>query len=204
LEIAQPVAEIKMPDPRSSIGNTAEADQTISIVRYPNRRLYDRSQARYVTLQEIADMVREGKTVTVTDSKSDADLTGIILTQIILEHHPERMSLLPVPILHLMIRTNDIVLDLLRDYFRRSMLYLEFWQQSARLNPMAASMEWFKSLLPPTRDTFVPEAPASSAPSHGEALSQRIAQIERRIQALEPATESRAQSRPGARRKRSR
>src|SRR3954454_5444820 len=94
---------------------TAEAD-TVRIVRYPNRRFYDRSQGRYVTLPEIAAMVRDGKAVSVRDSKTDEDLTSTVLMQIILEHHPERMGLLPVPVLHLMLRTNGVVLGLLREY----------------------------------------------------------------------------------------
>lgn len=163
--------------------NDPGSSDTVSIVRYPNRRLYDRSQARYVTLQEIAAMVREGKTVHVRDSKSNEDLTGTILTQIILEHYPERMNFLPVPVLHLLIRPNDIVLGLLRDYFRQSLLYLELWQQAARFNPVTTSMEWLQSLVP-----SAPGAPSSGGPRDADALSQRLADVERRIGALEPST----------------
>jgi polyhydroxyalkanoate synthesis repressor PhaR len=67
----------------------------VTVVRYPNRRLYDRSQARYVTLQEVAAMVREGKTVTVRDSKTDEDLTTTTLMQILLDQHPERAGCSP-------------------------------------------------------------------------------------------------------------
>src|SRR5690242_10686884 len=112
----------------------AGESETARIVRYPNRRLYDRTQGRYVTLQEIASMVREGKTVNVRDSKTNDDITTTILTQIILEHHPERMELLPVPILHLMIRTNGVTLGLLRAYFRQSLEYLELWQRASAFN----------------------------------------------------------------------
>jgi polyhydroxyalkanoate synthesis regulator protein len=48
-------------------GGPAEAEP-VPITRYPNRRLYDRSQGRYVTLPEIAELVRRGKTVSVRDS----------------------------------------------------------------------------------------------------------------------------------------
>src|SRR6516164_2749322 len=121
---------------------------TATIVRYPNRRFYDSSQRKYVTLQEIANMVREGKNVSVRDSKTNDDLTSIILTQIILDQHPERMDLLPVPILHLMIRTNDVVLGMLREYFRQSLAYVDFWQRASAFTPLSASMEWLKALLP--------------------------------------------------------
>jgi polyhydroxyalkanoate synthesis repressor PhaR len=150
------------------------------IVRYPNRRLYDRSQGRYVTLQEIATMVREGKSVCVRDSKTDADLTSTILTQIILEHHPERMELLPVPVLHQMLRANGTVLGLLRDYFHQSLSYLNLWQRAATFNPMAASMDWLKSFLPSA-------PPAGTAQSEAEALARRLEEMERRLNELAAA-----------------
>jgi polyhydroxyalkanoate synthesis repressor PhaR len=181
------------------IGAGAAETEAVRIVRYPNRRFYDRSQGRYVTLQEIAAMVRDGKTVSVRDSKTGDDLTSTILTQIILEHHPERMELLPVPILHLMIRTNGVVLGLLREYFRQSLEYLEFWQRASALNPMAASLQWLKSLSPVSPGAVgVQPASAGSSPftehvtnvppqADAEAFAQRIAEMERRLNALEPS-----------------
>jgi len=127
----------------------AEENPAAQIVRYPNRRLYDRTQGRYVTLQEIVAMVREGKAVTVRDSKSQEDLTGTILTQILLEYHPERVGVFPVPFLHLMIRANEIVLAFLREYLRQSLTYLEFWQRAATFGSTEAPWEWMKSFLPP-------------------------------------------------------
>jgi polyhydroxyalkanoate synthesis repressor PhaR len=162
--------------------------QTVSIVRYPNRRLYDRSQGRYVTLQEIAGMVREGKAVNVRDSKTNEDLTGTILTQIILEHHPERMELLPVPVLHLMIRTNGVVLGLLREYFRQSLVYVDFWQRAAAFNPMGASVEWLKSFLPGAPAAGAAQRPdAAAGQVDAESLARRLAEMERRLNALDPS-----------------
>jgi polyhydroxyalkanoate synthesis repressor PhaR len=176
-------------------GDAAETE-TVSIVRYPNRRLYDRSQRRYVTLQEIALMVREGKAVNVRDSNTGDDLTRTILTQIILDHHPERMELLPVPILHLMIRSNGVVLGLLREYFRQSLSYLEFWQRASAFNPMAASMEWLKSIVP-----IPPAGGARSGAADAEVLAQRLAEMERRLNALDAASaksdDGIAEGRPG-------
>jgi polyhydroxyalkanoate synthesis repressor PhaR len=164
------------------------------IVRYPNRRFYDRSQGRYVTLQEIAAMVRGGKTVSVRDSKTSEDITSTVLTQIILEHHPERMELLPVPVLHLMIRTNGVVLGLLREYFRQSLEYLEFWQRASALNPVAASMQWLNSLVPAVPMAGGGQAPgAASGQTDAEALAQRIAEMERRLNAIEPSVDKNAE-----------
>jgi polyhydroxyalkanoate synthesis repressor PhaR len=173
--------------PTSEQPHEAAADEVVSIVRYPNRRLYDRSQACYVTLLDIAAMVRDGKVVNVRDSKTNEDLTSMILTQIILEHHPERMELLPVPVLHLMLRTNGVVLDLLREYFRQSLAYLDFWERASTFNPMASSIDWLQSLMP--RRSAAEGPPAAGSQSQGEILAQRLVEMERRLQALEPTTD---------------
>jgi polyhydroxyalkanoate synthesis repressor PhaR len=158
---------------------------TVNIVRYPNRRLYDRSQGRYVTLRAIAAFVQEGKVVCVRDSKTNEDLTSTILTQIILEHHPERMELLPVPVLHLMIRTNGVVLGLLREYFRQSLVYLDFWQRASAFHPMARSLEWLQSMLPSSAAAGDrPPPAAASGQAETETLAQRLAEMERRLNEL--------------------
>ena len=111
--------------------STAEGpppDGPAVIVRYPNRRLYDRSEGRYVTLQDVEEKVRRGLTVTVRDSKTGDDLTRAVLTQILLERHPERMALFPVSFLHLAIRANDAMLGLLTEYVRQSLAYAELLQ----------------------------------------------------------------------------
>jgi polyhydroxyalkanoate synthesis repressor PhaR len=179
-----------MPTEKRGVSTGADETETVRIVRYPNRRFYDRSQGRYVTLQEIAAAIREGKTISVRDNKTGDDITSTILTQIILEHHPERMELLPVPILHLMIRTNGVVLGLLREYFRQSLQYVDFWQRAAAFNPMAASMQWLKSFVPGSPGAAGEQPPsAATSQTDAETLAQRLAEMERRLKALEPSAD---------------
>jgi polyhydroxyalkanoate synthesis repressor PhaR len=187
----------QMPASDSSAGE----GETARIVRYPNRRFYDRSQAKYVTLQEIAAMIRGGKNVSVRDSKTNDDLTSTTLTQIILDQHPERMGLLPVPVLHMMIRTNDVVLGLLREYFRQSLAYLDFWQRASALTPLTAPMKWLNTLLPggPAASAPPPASTAEESPTvsasplpvaaldaaGADLLLRRIAEMERRLNTLD-------------------
>ncbi len=55
------------------------------IKRYPNRKLYDTEAKRYVTLENITEMIQKGEEVQVVDYESGEDLTNLTLTQIILE-----------------------------------------------------------------------------------------------------------------------
>lgn len=62
----------------------------ITIKKYSNRRLYDTSESRYVTLEELADKIRRGSDVRVIDAKTEEDLTQAILAQIIIESRGAR------------------------------------------------------------------------------------------------------------------
>jgi len=92
---------------------------TIVLKKYANRRLYDTTQSAYVTLDEVAEMVRQGRVVRAVDAKSKEDVTAFVLTQIVLEEARKKNALLPVPLLHMIIRYGDNVLV---DFFDK---YLE-------------------------------------------------------------------------------
>jgi polyhydroxyalkanoate synthesis repressor PhaR len=157
-----------------------------TIIRYPNRRLYDKSQGRYVTLRDVEEKVRRGGTVVVRDSKTGEDLTRTVLTQIILEQHPERMNLFPVSFLHLVIRANTTLLGFLRDYVRQSLAYAEMLQRAAPLNPLAVPGEWMQAFLPGSPPRSQPEAtPPPEAPPDSDALARRVADLERRLEELQ-------------------
>jgi polyhydroxyalkanoate synthesis repressor PhaR len=77
------------------------------IRKYENRRLYDSSCKRYVNLDEIAQMVRDGDDIQVVDAKSGEDLTRGILTQIIVEDARSRDGGLPLEILRQLVVLSD-------------------------------------------------------------------------------------------------
>ncbi|TMA14751.1 MAG: polyhydroxyalkanoate synthesis repressor PhaR, partial [Deltaproteobacteria bacterium] len=76
------------------------------IKKYGNRRLYDTGHSRYITLEELADIIRGGEDVRVVDAKSGEDLTTGTLAQIIIEGRGAA-RLLPVPLLVQLIRMGD-------------------------------------------------------------------------------------------------
>ncbi len=89
-------------------------NNTVHIKKYPNRRLYDTDKSVYVTLQDVSELICDGRRVEVTDVKTGEDVTAFILTQIIMNKAKQANSLLPVSLLHLVIRYGD---TLLHDFF---------------------------------------------------------------------------------------
>ena len=102
----------------------------IRFKKYANRRLYNMSDSKYMTLEEIAELIRQGHQIEVIDAKTKRDVTAFILTQIVLEQAKNKNTLLPVPLLHLIIRFGDNVLV---DFFENHLQqvignYLEYKQ----------------------------------------------------------------------------
>ena len=74
----------------------ADPSSTKLIKRYGNRKLYDTGQSRYVTLEEISQMVRRGEEIRVLDNRTQEDLTAVTLTQIMLEEQKNKNNILPL------------------------------------------------------------------------------------------------------------
>ena len=66
------------------------------IKRYANRKLYDTQHSRYVTLDQISEMIRNGDDVKIVDNKTKEDLTSVTLAQIIFEEEKKQRSFLPL------------------------------------------------------------------------------------------------------------
>ena len=81
--------------------------QLIQVNKYPNRRLYDQTRSKHITHDELYDLVVAGHTVMVTDSKSGADITNLVLAQALIEKTPEKFGAFPPELLHLLIRASD-------------------------------------------------------------------------------------------------
>lgn len=80
---------------------------TIVIKKYPNRRLYDTSSSRYINLEDIAGLVRDGKDLQVVDAQTGEDLTRVTLAQIIMEDAKQQPTGLPLELLRQLIVSSD-------------------------------------------------------------------------------------------------
>jgi polyhydroxyalkanoate synthesis repressor PhaR len=84
----------------------ADTAKPLLIKRYASRRLYNTETSDYVTLEDIAGFIRDGREVQIVDLKSGDDLTRQYLLQIVAEHESKGESVLPV----------DVLTDLVRSY----------------------------------------------------------------------------------------
>ena len=79
-------------------------DEPVVIKKYANRRLYNTGTSTYVTLEDLAEMVKKGEDFTVQDAKSGDDITHPVLTQIIFElENKDGQNMLPIPFLRQLI-----------------------------------------------------------------------------------------------------
>ncbi|MCA9714534.1 MAG: hypothetical protein H6713_03810 [Myxococcales bacterium] len=164
------------------------------IKKYGNRRLYDTSASEYITLEQLAQRIREGALVKVVHAKSGEDLTQPTLTQIILDSRGAA-RLLPVPLLVRLIRLGD---DALAEFFGTYLtwaldMYLRLRRGAgamASFNPFAGQM-----MFPmPFADFFTGRGraePASSAadvepPAGGptEQVADELAELRRELEEL--------------------
>jgi polyhydroxyalkanoate synthesis repressor PhaR len=90
------------------------------IKRYTNRKLYDKLESRYVTLEEIARLVREGEDVAVIDNETEEDLTAVTFAQIILEEEKRKTNFISVPFLRKLIRSGEARMQDFSDRATRS------------------------------------------------------------------------------------
>lgn len=85
------------------------------IKRYSNRKLYDTEDKRYITLEQIGELVRDGQDIKVVENQSGDDLTNVTLSQILLEQEKRKEGTLPKSFfMNLIQRSSTSVVDFMR------------------------------------------------------------------------------------------
>lgn len=104
----------------------ASSDGVIVIRKYPNRRFYNTQTSSHVTLQEIRDLIRDGNEIKVEDSKTGADITVAVLTQILLEIETPKLVFFPSSLLQHLIRLNSSFMGTFSEnYFHQALASLQ-------------------------------------------------------------------------------
>ncbi len=179
--------------------------ETRVVKRYANRKLYDTQRSRYVTLEQIADMIRGGEDVKIVDNNSKEDLTAITLTQIIFEEE-KKQSFLPLSALRNIIQSGASNMTQLASQAGEKMLGIfkreggedgtepvegataeapapaaphpvrEFLERSQQTFD-----EWQKKVDERIRSTFDALSPLSGLEKEMRALLQRVEDLEKRL-----------------------
>jgi len=141
-----------------------KAGEPVIIKKYANRRLYNTARSTYVTLDHLAQMVREGQDFVVNDAKTGDDITRGVLAQIIFDEEAKGQTMLPANFLRQLIRLyGDTLQGFVPGYLEASMETFSRNQEAMReqvrqafeANPALANfealarsnMEWFENAL---------------------------------------------------------
>ena len=114
----------------------AKSEEPVVIKKYANRRLYNTGTSTYVTLEDLAGMVKNGEDFIVYDAKTGEDITRSVLTQIIFEQeNKEGQNLLPIAFLRQLIRFyGDSMQFLVPGYLEQAMIAFARNQEQMRKN----------------------------------------------------------------------
>jgi polyhydroxyalkanoate synthesis repressor PhaR len=145
------------------------------IKKYENRRLYDTGASRYVNLDEVAHMVREGVDVQVLDARTNKDITRVILTQIIMEDAKGTEHNLPLDLLKQLIIVSDRVTH---DFLSWYLSTVSEMYQKAQNTLFEKPRELVRSLFG--------AAPAPTETQELEALRRRVQELEQRLAQATP------------------
>ena len=183
----------------------AEDKEPVTIKKYANRRLYNTGTSTYVTLEDLATMVKDGEDFVVFDAKSGEDITRSVLAQIIFEQeNKEGQSLLPITFLRQLIRFyGDSMQMLVPRYLEQSMQSLtshqdKFREQMAQafgnvgFGPMEETVRRNMEMFEKTFAMFAPfsrgqakpatsDKPAQSGGSDMDDLKRQLDEMQKRI-----------------------
>jgi polyhydroxyalkanoate synthesis repressor PhaR len=203
--------------------STSSSDQPsgkkpVVVKKYANRRLYNTATSSYVTLDDLAKMIKEGGDFVVYDAKTGEELTRSVLTQIIVEQEQKGQNLLPISFLrHLIGFYGDSMQFLVPGYLEQAMITFARNQEQMRKNlratfgifpfgqfeemgkqNIALFEQALKMLSPYAREDAPPEAaqqkPAGE-PAEVEAEDPRLKRLEAQIEALRQQLESMGRNR---------
>src|SRR6266700_5388934 len=151
------------------------APKRLEIKKYPNRRYYDATHSRHLTLDEIRALIQQGYDIRVLDARTSADITAQVLTQLILELDTTKLDSLPVPLLVRLIRMNDqLVKDFIEKYFNQALK--SFFDYQHQLEDQIRRTHGLPTVLPSVSAwTKAMLQPFASALGHSSAESSPTA-----------------------------
>ncbi len=154
----------------------------VLIRKYSDRRLYDTGASRYVKLDDIARMVRDGSDVRVVDERTGKDLTHIVLTQIIVEDAKERQIALPLQLLTQLVRASDKASHDFLSWYLNSTLDLYQKAQNTVGTRLSGAKSAVSSPIDYVRNLLAGHSwPPPSQAGEVEELRRRIEELQTRL-----------------------
>ena len=178
----------------------AESEKPLLIKRYASRRLYNTETSDYVTLEDIAGFIRDGREVQIVDLKSGDDLTRQYLLQIVAEHESKGESVLPISVLTDLVRSyttqaTSVVPQFLAASFEMFRDSQSKWLENVNsMNPMAKSLEAMQAqqeaFLKAMTGARVPGAegekkPAAEGKDDLDSIKRQLADLQRKLSKLD-------------------
>ena len=172
------------------------AEGVTIIKKYANRRLYNTSSSSYITLEDLAKMVRENVEFQVVDAKSGEDITHSILTQIIMDEEANGEQMLPVSFLRQLIgmygnsmqNLMPSYLEASMDNFRQNQANIrEAFEKGMSTGPLAAIHETNMAMMRAAADTLLPgtKKRAASAPAEADTSQAEIDTLKEQMAAMQ-------------------
>jgi len=176
-----------------------QAGDVIIIKKYANRRLYNTASSSYITLEDLARMVRENVDFQVLDAKSGDDITHSILTQIIMDEEANGEQMLPVSFLRQLIGMyGNSMQALMPSYLEASMANFrenqskirEAFEKGISATPFAAIHETNMAMMRAAADVFLPgvgkakDKPAAPANDELAQLREQMAAMQKKLDEL--------------------
>jgi polyhydroxyalkanoate synthesis repressor PhaR len=178
------------------------AAEPIIIKKYANRRLYNTAKSSYVTLDHLAQMVRDGQDFVVNDAKSGEDITRGVLAQIIFEEEAKGQTMLPSAFLRQLIRLyGDSLQGFVPGYLEASMETFSRNQEAMReqvrqafdANPALANfealarsnMEWFENALKMFAPFATTGMPAKGTPPRAARKDVELEELKEQLASMQ-------------------
>jgi polyhydroxyalkanoate synthesis repressor PhaR len=182
-----------------------QPDKVVVIKKYANRRLYDTESSAYITLERLAEMVRQKRDFKVVDARSNEDITHNVLTQIIMDEEARGTNMLPVNFLRQLISLyGDSMQSVVPQYLEASLEALQRNQSqfqeavsgaftAAPFGPNAfaelarRNMEMFTAAasgLTPRTDKEAPATAGADAKSELAELRAQLTEMQKKLDKL--------------------
>ncbi|HEY0117044.1 MAG TPA: polyhydroxyalkanoate synthesis repressor PhaR [Allosphingosinicella sp.] len=173
------------------------SDKVVVIKKYANRRLYDTESSAYITLERLAEMVRQKRDFKVVDAKSGEDITHNVLTQIIMDEEARGTNMLPVNFLRQLISMyGDSVQSMVPQYLEASLEALQRNQAQFRdavsgaltVNPLAEMARRNMEMFSAAATGLKPAAGAKDEPASDRSelaeLRAQLADMQKKLDKL--------------------